>query len=95
MLNSKQRQYLKGQAHSLNPVILVGDAGLSDNLLAELDRTLAHHELIKVRLPAMERNERDSLAEEIVMRSGAEMVQMIGRMLVIYRASEKQRYSLP
>ncbi|MEK8090330.1 ribosome assembly RNA-binding protein YhbY [Thermithiobacillus plumbiphilus] len=95
MLNSKQRQYLKGQAHSLNPVILVGDAGLSDNLLAELDRTLAHHELIKVRLPAMERNERDSLAAEIVMRSGAEMVQMIGRVLVIYRASEKQRYSLP
>lgn len=95
MLNSKQRQYLKGQAHSLNPVILVGEAGLSDNLLAELDRTLAHHELIKVRLPAMERNERDSLAEEIANRSGAEMVQMIGRVLVIYRAGEKKRYSLP
>lgn len=95
MLNSKQRQYLKAQAHALNPVILVGEAGLSDNLLAELDRTLAHHELIKVRLPALDRNERDSLAEEIVTRSGAEMVQMIGRVLVIYRAGEKQRYSLP
>lgn len=95
MLNSKQRQYLKAQAHALNPVILVGEAGLSDNLLAELDRTLAHHELIKVRLPALDRNERDSLAEELVTRSGAEMVQMIGRVLVIYRAGEKQRYSLP
>lgn len=95
MLNSKQRQFLKAQAHALNPVILVGDAGLSDNLLAELDRALGHHELIKVRLPASEREERDTLAQAIVDRSGSEMVQQIGRVLVIYRPGEKKRIQLP
>ncbi|WP_028989742.1 ribosome assembly RNA-binding protein YhbY [Thermithiobacillus tepidarius DSM 3134] len=95
MLNPKQRQYLKGLAHSLNPTVLVGEAGVSDAVLAELDRALAHHELLKVRLPALEREEREHMAEEMAARVSAETVQRIGRIVVLYRPGEKQRIVLP
>ena len=81
-----QRRQLRARAHGLKPVILVGDAGVSDAVLAETDRALRDHELIKIRLPAADRDAREQMAERLCERLGAEQVQAIGHMRVIFRA---------
>ncbi len=87
-LTGRQRHRLRALAHTLRPVILVGAGGLSDGLVAETERALTDHALIKVRL-AGERAERRAQAEALCQRTGAELVQLIGRMAVLYRPSDK------
>ncbi len=95
-LSEPQKKYLRGLGHKLNPVIMVGDAGVSESLLAEYDRTLAHHELIKVSLRVGDRDVRDEMIGELVKRSQAELVQRIGNVALIYCENpEKQRIRLP
>lgn len=95
MLNSKQRQFLKGLAHASNPVIQIGNAGMSPTLLDELDRALAHHELLKVRLPALERDVRAQMAAELSKEVNAELVQTVGRVALLYRPGQKKKIQLP
>lgn len=85
-----QRRQLRARAHGLKPVILVGDAGVSDAVLAETDRALHDHELIKVRLPAADRDSRAQMAERLCEQLGAEHVQAIGHMRVIFRANPEE-----
>ena len=85
-----QRKELRARAHALKPVILVGDAGLSDAVLAEADRALHDHELIKVRLPALERELREQMAVRLCERLGAEQIQATGHVRVIFRANPVQ-----
>ena len=95
-LNRTQLRYLRGLAHELKPVILVGAKGLSENLLAELESALDHHELVKLRIAAEEREARDALATDIAARVGAETVQRIGHTLSLFRRNdEKPRIVLP
>lgn len=94
-LSSKDVRALRARAHSLKPVILTGNAGISDPLVAETDLALAHHELIKVRVNALDREERTRMVEELCRRTGAEHVQTIGHMAVLYRAAEKPVIRLP
>lgn len=89
-LTEKQRRHLKGLAHSLNPVILVGNAGVSDAVVAETVRALNDHELIKVRLPGLPREERDVALAGLAQRSGSELVTRIGHVAVLYRAHPTQ-----
>ena len=84
-LNEKQRRHLKGLAHSLKPVILVGNAGVSDAVVAETVRALHDHELIKVRLPGLPREERDEALAGLADRTGSVMVTRIGHIAVLYR----------
>jgi putative YhbY family RNA-binding protein len=84
-LTPRQRSHLKGRAHALEPVVFVGQAGLSDTVLAELDRALTAHGLIKVKLAGAGRQERDALTSEICAKSGAAAVQNVGRVLVLWR----------
>ena len=84
-LSTTRRKLLRAQAHSLKPVIIVGAAGVSEAVLAETDRALDHHELIKVRLPAVDRDARAALAQALCMKLGAQEVQTIGRVTVLYR----------
>jgi RNA-binding protein len=88
-LTEKQRRHLKGLAHPLKPVILMGNAGLTDSVVAETDRALADHELIKVRLPGLERTERDAALVLLSQRTGSTMVTRIGHVAVLYRANPK------
>ena len=81
-----QRRQLRARAHGLKPVIMVGDAGVSDAVLAETDRALNDHELIKIRLPAADRDAREQMATRMCEHLGAEHVQAIGHIRVIYRA---------
>jgi len=80
-----ERKALKARAHPLAPIIHLGGKGLSGALIAEVDRALAAHELIKVRAAGLERTEREAALAEICGRLGAEAVQHIGKVLVLYR----------
>jgi RNA-binding protein len=94
-LTQTQIKYLKGLAHHRKAVILVGAAGLSASVLREIGVALNAHELLKIRLPAVERDERLALFARICAETGAEAVQHIGRMAVIYRRAEKPKIQLP
>ncbi len=84
-LTPKQRQQLKGAAHRLAPVVLLGAGGLTDAVVREIDRALAAHELIKVRVPGDDRAQRDGIFRTVAERLGAARVQMIGKLLVLFR----------
>jgi RNA-binding protein len=83
-LSPAERQKLKGRAHKLDPVVIVGGDGLSAAVIAEIDRNLKSHELIKVRVNA-DRDEREAMLEEICRKVGAQPVQHIGKVLVLFR----------
>jgi len=83
-LSPAERQKLKGRAHQLEPVVLVGSDGLSAAVIAEIDRALKSHELIKVRVNAG-RDKREAILGEICAKTGAQPVQHIGKILVVFR----------
>jgi putative YhbY family RNA-binding protein len=84
-LTPRERAHLKARAHALEPVVQVGQAGLSDTVAAELERALDAHELIKVRIGAADREGRAELAAAICARTGAATVQSVGKILVLFR----------
>ena len=88
MLSAALKKTLKIRAHALKPVVLIGQQGLSAAVLNELVQALAHHELIKVKLPQLERDEKSLLTAEIIAQSGAALVQSMGRMLTLYKEKE-------
>ena len=94
-ISGKQKRYLRGLSHDRKPVVTVGGKGVSDGVAAEIEAALAHHELLKIKLPALPRQERDRLLSAICDASGAELVQTIGRVGVIYRASDPPGIKLP
>lgn len=90
-----QRQYLKGLAHSLNPVVMIGNNGLTDAVIREIAINLDAHELIKVRVLGDDRDARVAMYDKICDDLDAAQVQHIGKLLVLYRPSDKQRIELP
>jgi RNA-binding protein len=84
-LTTRERAHLKARAHALEPVVRVGHAGLTDAAVASIDRALEAHELIKVRLGEGEREERAEMSAAIGARTGAALVQRVGRVLVLWR----------
>ena len=94
MLTGKQKQYLKSLAHHLSPVVMLGGNGLTEGVLAEIDLSLSHHELIKVKISGLDR-ETKLIVNAIVRETGAAEVQTIGHVLVLYRPSEENKISLP
>ncbi len=94
-LTPAQRQYLKGLAHPLSPVVLIGEKGLTDAVLKEAGRALAAHELIKIKAGSGEKETRSQWMEQICQALDASPVQQIGKILVIYRAAEKPAIQLP
>lgn len=85
MLNEKQKKKCRTLAHALHPMVRVGSSGLSDNVLTAVNEALEQHELIKVKVAAADRSERDRLIQTISMECNAELVQKIGHIAVIYR----------
>ncbi len=94
-LNKKQIQHLKGVAHSLKPVVLLGSNGLTEAVVAEIDYALNHHELIKVKIPTDDRETKGLIVEAICRETNAIKVQVIGKTLVIYRESEEKKIRIP
>jgi RNA-binding protein len=94
-LTNKQTQYLKGLAHSLKPVVQLGANGLTEGVIAEIDQALSHHELIKVKIPSDDRDEKTLIMDAIIGETKSHKVQAIGHVLVIYKPSKEPKISLP
>jgi len=85
VLTAAERKALKGRAHKLEPVVIIGNKGLTDEVVKEVDLALKAHELIKVRAPGVERDDREATLRTLCERTGAEAVQIIGKVFVMYR----------
>jgi RNA-binding protein len=85
MLSDVQRKYLRRLGHDRNPIVLIGNPGLSPNLIAEMDRALTDHELVKVRARVGDRDLRDEMLAELATATRAEMIQRIGHVALFYR----------
>jgi RNA-binding protein len=85
MLSDAQRKYLRRLGHDRNPIVLIGNAGLGPNLIAEMDRALHDHELVKVRARVGDRGLRDQTLAELATATHSEVVQRIGHVALFYR----------
>jgi putative YhbY family RNA-binding protein len=85
MLTAAERKALKAKAHKLEPVVQIGAKGLSGEVLAEIERALRAHELVKVRAGGLERDARREVFDSICEKTGAEAVQQVGKIFVIFR----------
>ena len=95
-LNSGQIKRLRAEGHrlKLKPVVMVGQKGLSDNLHNEIDVALNHHELIKLRIPALDKPAKRELSQAICAQHQASLIESIGSVIVIYRLNkEVNRYA--
>jgi RNA-binding protein len=88
VLTPRQRAELKARAHALEPAVYVGKAGVQDSLVREIDRALTAHELIKIKIDA-EREERQSIADDVSDRTDAAVVQRVGKVVVLWRPKPK------
>ncbi len=87
-LTNNQKKYLRTLAHDLKPVVMIGQHGLSEAVLSELDSTMKKHELLKIKIRVDDRNKKKEIENEIIEFSEAFLVQIIGSVLVIYRPFE-------
>ncbi len=95
-LTNSQKKFLRQSAHHLKPVIWVGQHGITDSLINEIEQALERHELIKIKLRMGEREERDIGINEICEKTGAENIQRVGNILTIYKKNrEKPVIKLP
>ena len=84
-LTERQRKTLRGLGHKLHPIVRIGDRGLTEAVLNELEQALAHHELLKVSIRAGDRDTRDELIEAMCSHTGATLVQRIGNVALVFR----------
>ncbi len=89
-MTSARKKQLKAQAHSLKPIIIIGQSGLTESVLTEIDKTLDTHELIKIKIRA-EREDRKQISQQIIDVSQAELIQSIGQIIAVYRKNPDKK----
>ena len=89
-LTPKERTHLKGRAHALEPIVQVGQGGLSDAVAVELDRALTAHELIKVKINGTDRRARQAMAVAICSRTDAVAIHQVGKIIVLWRPTPEE-----
>lgn len=89
MLSEKHRKQLRKLAHHRKVIVIIGQHGLTDNVMAEIDQALEAHELVKVRVNAGEREERHAMIERVAQQTHSDVVQRIGHIAVFFRRAEK------
>jgi RNA-binding protein len=95
-LTEKQKKHLRRLAHPINPIVMLGNAGLTDAVVAELDRALTDHELVKVSARVGERDARNEALAMLASRTQAELVQRVGHVGVFFRRrSELPKILIP
>ncbi|MBK9131059.1 MAG: ribosome assembly RNA-binding protein YhbY [Gammaproteobacteria bacterium] len=94
-LTPRQRTHLRALAHARKPVVSTGQRGLTPAVVNEIEQALGHHELVKVRLNAPDREARREMMEEICRATGCAWVQSIGHIAVLYRPARKPLIVLP
>ena len=90
LLSKKQEKFLRALGHNKKPVIWLGQHGLTDNVVTEIESALEHHELIKIKLRVGDRDTRDATIEDICSLTGADQVQKIGNIVTLYRKNTKK-----
>lgn len=93
-LTQEQKKQFKSIGHHLKPVLIVAENGLTEGVLAELDRALNDHELIKVKINLAEREDRQAVIAELCEIASCELAQVIGKMALIYRKNPKPNKNL-
>ena len=90
-LNKSSIKNLRAEAHrtKLKPVVLVGQHGLSENVHHEIDTALTHHELLKIRIPAQQKEDKKSMIDAICSLHQAALIQSIGNVVILYRLNQK------
>lgn len=88
-LNPRQIKFLRGLSHHLKPVVTVAGRGLNENVMAEIENALEHHELVKIKLRA-DRKTRAEFARRIALECNAQSVQSIGQVASFYRRNESK-----
>ena len=96
MLTGKQKRYLRSLAHNIDPIFQIGQAGINDNMISQIDETLENRELIKIHILQNNFDDKNDLAQTLSQATNSEVVQVIGSMIIIYRESqENKEISLP
>jgi len=93
-ITDKQIIFLRKSCHHIKPIVSVGNAGLTENVMSEIELALEHHELVKLKL-AGNSEERKSYSDTIVKKTGAVLVQSIGHTASFYREADKPKLVLP
>jgi RNA-binding protein len=88
-LSEKQKKHLRRLGHALHPIVTLGQAGLTDAVVREMNVALDDHELVKVRARSEDRNARAALLDQLAARTGSQLVQRIGNVGLLYRADKK------
>jgi len=88
-LSAERKKQFRALGHKLSPIVTIADKGLSEGVRAELNRALDDHELIKVKIAASERADRKALVDELAALPGAEVVQQVGKVALLYRGNPK------
>lgn len=89
-LTEPQKRHLRGLGHAIKPVVIIGNAGLTESVMTEIEQALAHHELIKVRVNAADREARNAMIETICARTNGQPIQSIGHILLLFRRNPKK-----
>jgi len=94
-LTNSQIKFLKGIAHGLKPVIIIGANGVTESLTDELESSLTHHELLKIKIASGEREDRKEMIKHLQEKTGAQLVQAIGKTFVLFKQNEDTNLPLP
>ena len=89
-LSNNQKKFLRSMGHHLKPVIMVGQHGLSEGVLAELESTMSKHELIKIKIRTDDRDDKQQMIDQILKFSQSHLVQVVGNVVVIYRPFDEE-----
>ena len=95
MLTGKQKRFLRHEANHLNAIFQIGKDGLHENQIIGIDEALESRELIKVKILESCQQDKNEIAQELSLKTDAEVVQILGRTIILYRESEKEIYRLP
>tara|TARA_Y100000389_G_C17459482_1_gene520608 strand:+ start:3229 stop:3537 length:309 start_codon:yes stop_codon:yes gene_type:complete len=90
-LSEKQKKYLRGLGHHIKPIITIGEKGITEALLIEFEKSLDHHELIKVKVRDSDRQSRNKTINNLFKKQDINMIQRIGNIVLIYRANPKKK----
>ena len=89
-LNNRQKRFLKGRAHNLEPAVTVGSKGLSESVVTETDSALGRHELIKVKIPPDPKSDRQAITENICVKTKSIAISLTGRVIILFRLNPKK-----
>lgn len=95
MLTGKQKRFLRGAGHGLKPVLMVGKHGVNSSLLEETTTVLAVHELVKVKILENCETDRHEVADELAKGTGADVAQVLGRTILLYKRGDEPKIELP